>query len=108
MVFTALSLLASAATLLGAEGNPAGGDAATKSQSPLPRYKLEVGQELIYEGSSRFHYENGSHGTKDRTTFWVTRLNPEGSWHVVAHNENTFLQSFGKQEKQLAPEHKRE
>ena len=62
---------------------------------PPPRYRLEVGQELVYEGSSQFKYQNGSHGTKDKTTFWVTRKNDDGSWHIIAHNENAFSQSSG-------------
>src|SRR5262245_57969487 len=60
-----------------------------------PRYQLEVGQELVYEGSFRFKYENGSHGTTDKTTFWVTRKNDDGSWHLIAQNESTFSQSYG-------------
>jgi len=50
----------------------------------LPRYKLEIGQELVYESSSDFHYQNGSFKTKGTTTFWVAGLNPDGSWHILA------------------------
>lgn len=60
-----------------------------------PRYQLKVGQEFVYEGSSTFRYENGSHETTDRVTLWVTSQNADGSWHVVAHSENTFAQKFG-------------
>lgn len=38
----------------------------------------------------------------------MTRLNPDESWHLVAHNENTFQQSLGKDEKQKVPERKEE
>jgi thiol-disulfide isomerase/thioredoxin len=76
------------------------------AEPPLPRYQLEVGQELVYDGSSEFRYEGGSHGTTNRTTLWVTHQNADGSWHVVAHNEHSFRQSFGKDEKQSAPERK--
>jgi len=76
-------------------------------QSP-PRYRLEVGQEVVYEGSSRFKYQNGSHGTTDKTTFWVTRTNGDGSWHIIAHNENTFSQSSGNAEATLTPGRKEE
>jgi thiol-disulfide isomerase/thioredoxin len=61
----------------------------------VPRYKLEVGQELVYEGTTRFKYQNGSHGTTDKTTFWVTGKNADASWHIIAENENTFTQSIG-------------
>ncbi|MBM4049319.1 MAG: TlpA family protein disulfide reductase, partial [Planctomycetes bacterium] len=81
---------------------------AANAEEGAPRYRLQVGQELIYEGSSQFQYEHGSHGTTDRTTLWVTRENGDGSWHVVAHNESAFRQSFGKDEKLSGPEHKTE
>jgi thiol-disulfide isomerase/thioredoxin len=70
------------------------------AEPPLPRYQLEVGQELVYYGSSEFRFDGGSHGTTDRTTLWVTHQNADGSWHVVAHNENSFRQSSGKDEKE--------
>jgi len=73
-----------------------------------PRYRLEVGQQLVYEGSSRFKYQNGSHGTTDKTTFWVTRKNDDGSWHIIAHNENTFGQSHGESDAPPAPGRKEE
>jgi hypothetical protein len=75
---------------------------------PPPRYRLEVGQQLVYEGSSRFKYQNGSHGTTDKTTFWVARKNDDGSWHVIAHNENTFGQSHGESDEPPAPGPKQE
>src|SRR6266487_1358015 len=75
---------------------------------PPPRYRLEIGQELVYEGSSRFKYQNGSHGTKDKTTFWVTRKNDDGSWHIIAHNENTFSQSSGNADETQTPGRKQE
>jgi thiol-disulfide isomerase/thioredoxin len=59
----------------------------TSNQS-LPRYKLTVGQELAYEGSSHYSYGNSSEkeNATDRTTFWVTANNPDGSWHIVAQS----------------------
>ena len=71
---------------------------AAEPQAP-PRYRLEVGQQLSYEGSSRFKYQNGSHVTTDKTTFWVVRKNGDGSWHLIAHNENTFAQYYGEGDK---------
>ena len=75
---------------------------AVESPAP-PRYRLKVGQELVYAGASRFKFENGAHGTKDKTTFWVTRKNDDGSWHIIAHNENTFSQSHGNADAALSP-----
>lgn len=49
----------------------------------LPRYRLQVGQELEYRGSDRFDYENGSLDYRFRNRAWVTRQNPDGSWRVV-------------------------
>src|ERR1041384_3506076 len=82
-------------------------DHSSEPQAP-PRYRLEVGQELIYEGSSRFKFQNGSHATKDKTTFWVTRKNDDGSWHIVAHNENTFSESRGNADDAQSPGRKEE
>ncbi len=73
-----------------------------------PRYQFEPGQELVYEAASRFKYENGSHGTAGKTTFWVVRKNGDGSWHIVAHSENTFSQSHGKDEAPTTPGRKDE
>lgn len=64
-------------------------------QQQPPRYQFKIGQELAYVGSSQFKYEQGSHSSTDKTTFWVTRKNNDGSWYIVAHNENTFNQRFG-------------
>lgn len=71
-------------------------EAGTLPETSLPRFKFEVGQELVYAGSSKFEYENGSHESTDRVTLWVTRKNGDGGWHLVAHSENTFAQHFGR------------
>jgi thiol-disulfide isomerase/thioredoxin len=62
--------------------------ASSPSDQSVPRYKLTVGQELIYDGSSRYSYGNNSEkeNATNRTTFWVTANNPDGSWHIVAQN----------------------
>lgn len=59
----------------------------TSNQS-VPRYQLAVGQELIYEGSSHYSYGNSAEkeNATNRTTFWVTANNPDGSWHIIAQN----------------------
>lgn len=71
---------------LSAANSPNKAEAA--SNQSVPRYKLTVGQELIYEGLSRYSYGNSSEkeNTKDRTTFWITANNPDGSWHIFAQN----------------------
>jgi thiol-disulfide isomerase/thioredoxin len=64
-------------------------EAATSPSNQLvPRYKLMVGQELIYEGSSHYSYGNNSEkeNTTNRTTFGITASNPDGSWHIVAQD----------------------
>ncbi|HEX5219771.1 MAG TPA: TlpA disulfide reductase family protein [Verrucomicrobiae bacterium] len=74
------------------------------AESPkAPRYRLQVGQQLTYEGSSRFHYENGAHGTTDKMTFWVASQNGDGSWRIIARNENTFGQVHGKSDEPIPP-----
>ena len=74
----------------------------------LPRYHLAVGQELVYEGSSRFKYERGVHGTTDKTTLWVAAQNKDQSWHIIAHNENTFASMHGTNDGPLPQGQKRE
>lgn len=43
-----------------------------RKSDPLPRYKLSVGQELVYRVQ----------GNDSSATFYVTRSNPGGGWHV--------------------------
>ena len=69
------SRLVLASTLLGSVGVARGDD--------VPRYRLKVGQELIYRGSSHFQYQNGAFENEDLTRAWVTRQNADGSWRVV-------------------------
>ena len=58
----------------------------------LPRYRLEVGQELNYRGESNFKYKNGSargfrgsgsQGFRDEWKAWIVRKNDDGSRQVV-------------------------
>src|SRR5262245_41140635 len=94
-----LRLIVSAIWLLCFARDSHAADSATKadqaSGGSAPRYKLTVGQELVYEGSSRFDYSGTSHRTSDRTTYWVTANNADRSWHVVAQNESTFAVARG-------------
>ena len=63
----------------------------------LPRYRLKVGQELKYHGTSDFKYENGS--LKDQTdwTVWVVRANDDGSWRLIGRSSSRTSQTFGGQ-----------
>lgn len=53
----------------------------------VPRYRLEVGQQFSYRGTSDFKYNNGgstgSFGSKDEKTAWVVRKNGDGGWRLV-------------------------
>lgn len=62
----------------------------SNSASDLPRYRLQVGQELVYKGESIFRYEGGAHGTRDSWNVWVVRENPDGSWRLVIRSGNAF------------------
>ena len=74
-----LSLVASILLGLGAHGRAADGP---------PRYRLEVGQQLEYRGSSDFKFESGSFGSKDEKTAWVVRKNDDGGWRVVVRTSS--------------------
>lgn len=58
----------------------------------LPRYKLAVGQEIQYEGTSDFQYQSGSFHTDQSWTAWVVRQNGDGSWRLVLKSESTSTQ----------------
>jgi len=52
--------------------------AADAEATPLPRYKLHVGQELVYR----------LQGYESSITFYVTRSNPSGGWHLFEISRN--------------------
>jgi thiol-disulfide isomerase/thioredoxin len=79
----AFVVLTPGTVLSAAENSPA--------RESLPRYKLEVGQQLVYEGLWQYASTNEKYGTTDHTTYWVTRTNKDGSWHIVGRNENQFF-----------------
>lgn len=97
----AVYLLASAAVILLASGAvfiftriaQVRGRGAAADGLP-PRYKLEAGQEIAYESSSQFKYKDGELDDSATATYWVTRKNEDGSWHVIASNENDSTQIF--------------
>ena len=63
----------------------------------IPRYRLEVGKEIIYDSSSDFKHTNGSHRSTSHLTLWVTRQNPDGGWHLIGHGTSEFSQSMSGQ-----------
>jgi thiol-disulfide isomerase/thioredoxin len=66
--------------------------AASGQAAKLPRYKLQVGQELVYKREGEFNYEGGKF--RDRATWhlWVVRTNKDGSWHLVIRHASVFSQ----------------
>jgi thiol-disulfide isomerase/thioredoxin len=54
----------------------------------LPSYKLEAGQVLTYEGSSKFKDDDGdSYGTTTKSQIWVAGRNQDDSFHLIARNQ---------------------
>src|SRR5262249_40153453 len=49
----------------------------------LPRYKLEIGQQLIYEGKSEQKFEGGSFGNAEKWQITVIGRNNDGSHRLV-------------------------
>jgi hypothetical protein len=56
-----------------------------------PRYRLEVGQELTYRGTSDFRYERGSFGDRSEWSVWVVRRNDDGGWRLVVRSNQTSI-----------------
>ena len=60
----------------------------------LPRYRLQVGQELKYLGKSAFKYDNGSLAYQNDWTFWVIRAIDDGSWRVIGRSGSRTSQTM--------------
>lgn len=58
-------------------------DDVAKSDSTLPRYRLEVGQEITYESASEFNYAGGSFDTKTEWRISVVAKNDDGGWRLL-------------------------
>jgi len=86
---TPLFRLCPALALLGLFAPAGAGEAA----DDLPRYRLKVGQELKYYGTSDFKYENGSLGYKNDWKVWVVRANDDGGWRLVLRSSNRMTQT---------------
>src|SRR5262245_33419745 len=77
---------------------------AADSPFPLPRYRLQVGQELLYSGSSEFKYKDGRQRTEKSTwRVWVVRENKEGGWRLVIRHGNSYLRTAGDGKAQAVP-----
>jgi thiol-disulfide isomerase/thioredoxin len=75
------SLCALAGSIITASLAQAAGD--------MPRYSFKIGQELVYQSSSDFHSAHQSIKQTETATFWVTRQNRDGSWHLVVLRKQT-------------------
>src|SRR5690349_10548553 len=68
------------------------GASVAASAEPLPRYRLQVGQELAYRGSDEFKYERGRFVTRETWKIWVVRENPDQSWRLLIRYGSVFSQ----------------
>ncbi len=67
---------------------------ASEPSSTLPRYRLQVGQELIYESNGEFKYNGGEQVSEGHWNIWVVRANADGSWRLVLRSKSKVR--FGK------------
>ncbi len=56
--------------------------------SPLPRYRLDVGRELTFTGSTLYVGEEARFSESQIWTVWVLRRNPDGTARLLIQNEN--------------------
>jgi peroxiredoxin len=65
----------------------------------LPRYRFQIGQELVFDSSSSFKYGEGDRAgsldTHSVWTVWVVRSNADGSHRLVLRQRTTTSQSIG-------------
>jgi thiol-disulfide isomerase/thioredoxin len=66
--------------------------AGASALTEVPRYRLEVGQELVYRGTGEFQYEGGKFVTGDTWRFWVVARNPDRSWRLLILHARKFSQ----------------
>lgn len=60
--------------------------------SDLPQYRLKVGQELVYRGSSQFRYKDGAFATRETWNVWVAGQNADLSWRLILSHSSRFQQ----------------
>lgn len=66
--------------------------AADPADLMLPRYRLQVGQELVFRGRSEFHYKGGQFLQREAWNCWVVRENPDHTWRIILKRVSTFTQ----------------
>src|SRR5689334_16624995 len=76
----------------------AGADDKVNGKVELPRYKLEVGQELSYVAESSSKYESATSAGREYSVEWtalVLAKNDDGGWRVALRT----VQKFGASER---------
>lgn len=81
-------LMASSAEMV-AGGDGADSQERAKLAAALPRYRLQVGQQLDYETSSSQKYQSGEFKSAADWRIWVVAANPDGSWRLLV-NKTTW------------------
>jgi thiol-disulfide isomerase/thioredoxin len=59
----------------------------------VPGYSLHPGQEIQYDGTSTFKFENGQFDDETKVTLWVTRSDPTAGWHVIVRSSQVSKDS---------------
>ena len=72
---------------------PARGEEKPAAVEKAPRYKLHVGQELNYAGTSEFDYEGGSFRYKNSWKLLVVRQNTDGGWRLLVRNGMAYART---------------
>jgi thiol-disulfide isomerase/thioredoxin len=67
-------------------------DAAGPTDLMPPRYRLQVGQELVFRGRSEFQYKGGQFLQREAWNCWVVRENPDHTWRIILKRASTFTQ----------------
>jgi hypothetical protein len=65
---------------------------AAPADQSLPRYKLQVGQELKYSGHNEFNYQSGTMIYDSTWRVWVVRKNDDGSLRLILRSGMTRTQ----------------
>jgi thiol-disulfide isomerase/thioredoxin len=62
----------------------------------LPRYRFQVGQELVYDGGTRFKHTNGTLDYTHTYRLWVVAANPDGSHRLFIRQGMSISQNGAK------------
>lgn len=90
-LLAAVVVVGSAATVRSGEGR----EGEDGTAGVVPRYRLKVGQELKYHGTSDFKYDGGSLGNEMDWQVRVVRANKDGGWRLVLRLSNRRTQVVG-------------